>query len=152
MALPTTVTYSTIALFNLHTPVAAQRTMIEADWKPYALRAEAILDSYVRVLAKDRYAEDQYLAFPIKDEDEASYLPEDVIRAHIEITSDLILKGDAVAETGYADVGETWSSSSYSKNKQKKASSSSDDLKINMPPLARRLLMPWSNNSAGITY
>jgi len=151
MALPTVVTYSTHALFIANTPVASQATIIESAWKPYALRAEAILDSFVNVPASKRFADDQYLAFPIKDSDDESYLPENVIRAHIEITSDLILKGSPSAETGTVDVSESWSSSGYSRTKQKKTGSS-DDLKIYIPALARRLLMPWAGGTASIIY
>ena len=152
MALPITPTYSDLDTFKAHTPVASQRTIAEDDWKPFALRAEAVLDSYVCISKYDKYDEDQGLAFPIKDDEGNSLIPDNVIRAHIEITSDLILKGDPKAVDGTIETGETWSSSSYSKNKQKKAQSSSDDLKIEMPALARRLLMPWTCRTAPLKY
>ena len=152
MALPTSVTYSTFASFQANTPVSAQKTIIEADWKTFALRAEAILDTYVFVPLVDRFDSDQDLAFPIKDKDGASLIPNEVERAHIEITSDLILKGDTTAATGLIETSESWSSSQYSKNKQKKSSSSSDDEKIEMPALAKRLLKPWVSGVGGVTY
>jgi hypothetical protein len=152
MALPTEPTYSTYDSFKANTPVSSQKTIDEADWKPFALRAEAVLDTYVFVPVAQRYEEDQSLKFPIKDSNGASLIPNEVERAHIEITSDLILKGDTTAATGLIETGESWSSSQYSKNKQKKASSSSDDLKIEMPALARRLLLPWVSGVGGVRY
>lgn len=152
MALPTTPSYATYTEFKANTPVSSQKTIAEVDWTPFALRAEAILNTYVCVPESDRYDGDQSFPFPIKDDDGNSLLPDDVTRATIEITSDLILKGDPVAQDGLLETGEAWSSSQYSKNKQKKAASSSDDLKIEMPSIARRLLQPWGCGTAGFKY
>ena len=152
MALPTTVTYSTLLEFQAHTPVSAQVTIIEADWKTFALRAESIIDTYVNVPIADRYDENQVLKFPIKDSDGASWIPNDVSRAHIEITSDLILKGDPLAVDGLLASHESWSSSQYSKKSVQKSSSASGDIKIEMPALARRLLMPWNYGVAAVKY
>lgn len=152
MALPTTVTYSTWEEFKAHTPVSTQTTISEGDWKRFALRGEAIVDSYTYTRPTERYETDQVLMFPIKDSDGNSLIPDAVSRAHIEITSDLVFKGDPTAENGTIETGEAWSSSSYSKSKSKKVSSSSDATRIEMPALARRLLQPWTDVVSQITY
>jgi hypothetical protein len=154
MALATDPTYSTYAQFKTYSPVAAQRggTPAEADWEIFALRAEKIIDTYVNIPENQRYETDQDLAFPIIDSNGASLIPDDVTLAHIHITSDLILKGDAVSEDGLQTTGETWSNSQYSKNKQKKSQSSSDDVKIQMPAFARRLLQPWTDAVSPFRY
>lgn len=154
MALPTTPTYSTYDQFKAHSPVAAQRggVPIEDDWTIFALRAEKILDTYVNIPVNDRFDSDQALKFPIKDSDGASLLPDDVTLAHIYITSDLILKGDATAEDGLQTTGEAWSDSQYTKRKQKRSQSSSNDIKIEIPPFARRLLLPWDWGATKLRY
>jgi hypothetical protein len=152
MALATDPTYSTIEQFQVYTPVAAQIAIDEDSWKPFALRAERILDTYVNIPEENKYDIDQNLKFPIKDANLNSLLPDEITLAHIEITSDLILKGDATAEDGLYDGSESWDSSGYSVTKQKKSSSSSDDVKIQMPPLARRLLLPWTSRVAPLKY
>ncbi len=154
MALPTTPSYSTWVEFKLYSPVAAQRggAPVEADWKIFALRAEKILDSYVNIPVNDRYDSDQALKFPITDSDGVSLLPDDVTLAHIHITSDLVLKGDATAEDGLEATGENWSSSSYSKNKQKRSQSSVNDIKIEIPPIAKRLLLPWAWGATSLKF
>lgn len=152
MALATEPTYSTIEEFQAYTPVTAQIAIDEDSWKPFALRAERILDTYVNIPEENKYDIDQNLKFPIKDANLNSLLPDEIILAHIEITSDLILKGDAVAQDGLYEGSESWDSSGYSVTKQKKSSSSSDDVKIQMPPLARRLLLPWTSRVAPLKY
>lgn len=152
MSLPTEPSYSTWIQFKLYTPVASQKTILEADWKPLALRAEKILDTYVNISDCMKYDSDQALAFPIKDGNGSSLIPDDITLAAIEITSDLILKGDPQAQSGLLETSESWDGSGYSVSKQKKSSSSSDDVKIEMPPLARRLLRPWTNKVASLKY
>ena len=152
MALPSTPSYSTWDQFKTYTPVSSQKTILEADWKPFALRAEKILDTYVNIPNCMKYDSEQTLAFPIKDHNGLSLIPDNVTLAVIEITSDLILKGDPQAQNGVLETSESWGGSDYSVSKQKKSSSSSDDIKIEMPPLARRLLMPWTNKVASFYY
>jgi hypothetical protein len=155
MALNTEPTYSDYATFQLYTPVAAQKdnAFTEAMWKPFALQAEKILDSYVMVPQSHMYDPNQSLKFPIKDENGNSLIPDDITLATIYITSDLILKGDPSATDGSVITSESWDGSGYSYNQQEKSSSSSsDDIKIQMPPLARRLLMPWTDKVASIRY
>lgn len=154
MALATEPTYSTFAQFQARTPVSTQAgsSLLEATWKPFALRAETILDSHVIVPKGMMFDRSQSLKFPIKDEYGNSLMPDDVTLAVIEITSDLILKGDPQAQTGVLETNESWDGSGYSIAKQKKSNSSSEDLKIEMPPLARRLLMPWTDKVAPLRY
>lgn len=152
MSLATTPTYSTWVQFKDNTNVAAQATIPEATWKKYAIRAERILDSYVNIKEEQKYDVDQNLKFPIKDDDNLSWLPDEVALAHIEITSDLALKGDNIAYDGSISTGEQWSGSGYSINKQKKSTSSSDDVKIEIPPYAKRLLLPWTGRTASAKY
>ncbi len=152
MALNTEPTYSTWDQFKRYTPVSTQTTILEAVWKPFALRAEKILDSHVTVPTCQRYLSTQNLKFPIKDVNGASIIPDDITLAVIEITSDLILKGDPTASSGLIDTSENWDGGGYSVTKQKKAVSSSEDIKIEMPPLAKRLLRPWTNKVASLTY
>lgn len=152
MTLATEPTYSTHAEFIANTPVSSQSTILEATWKRYALRAERIIDAYVNIPEEQKFDEAQQLKFPIKDENDASLLPQNITLAAIEITSDLILKGDPTAANGAFETSESWDGSGYSVNKIKKSNSSSEDLKIEMPPLARRLLMPWTNRTAQLKY
>ncbi len=152
MALATEPTYSTIDQFKLYTPVSTQTSIVEATWKPFALRAEKILDTYVQVNEDDRFDITQNLKFPIKNDLLQSYLPDDVTLAVIYITSDLILKGNPLPQNGLLTTSETWDAASYSVTGIKKNASSSEDIKIEMPPLARRLLMPWTNKVASLKY
>ena len=145
-------TYSTLDLFKAYTPVSSQRSINQTVWEPFAIRAERIVDAYVNISEEVKYSKTQTLKFPIKDENGNSYIPDDIVLAVIEITSDLILKGDPVAADGMIATSENWDASGYSVTKQKKSSSSSDDVKIEMPPLARQLLMPWSNKVASLNY
>ena len=58
-AIPTSVTYSTYAEFIANTRVPAQASIDQNTvWKPAALHAEYILDSYVNCVRK--YDPDQY--------------------------------------------------------------------------------------------
>ncbi|MES2395031.1 MAG: hypothetical protein V4549_03470 [Bacteroidota bacterium] len=153
MALNTEPTYSTWVQFKTYTPVSTQKSIAEATWKPFALRAEKILDSYVTIAECFRYSASQNLKFPIKDSNSASLIPDDVVLAVIEITSDLVLRGDPSASDDLVETSEAWNGDGYSVSKQQKTnSSSSDDIKIEMPPLARRLLMPWTNKVASLKY
>lgn len=155
MALNTEPTYSTFEQFQLYTQVPAQAadSYTEEMWKPFALRAEKILDTYVNIPNCLKFASDQSLKFPIKDDDGSSLVPDDVTLAAIEITSDLILKGSPSASDEMVVTSESWDGAGYSvSQKEKASSSSSDDIKIQMPPLARRLLMPWTNKVASLKY
>lgn len=152
MALATEPTYTTLAEFKAHTPVSTQTNIDVAVWKPFALRAEKIVDTYVNVPKEQRFDQNQGMKFPLKDENGNSLIPDDVALATIEITSDLILKGDPTAQNGMLETSESWDGSGYQVAKQKKSSSSSDDIKIEMPPFARRLLLPWTNKVAQLKY
>lgn len=152
MALPTSPTYSTHQEFKDHTQVASQQEIEANEWKRYALKAERVLDTFVNIRSEQKYDPDQILKFPIKDSDGNSYLPDEVKLAHIEITSDLILKGDITAYDGLMITNEQWNGTGYSVTKAKKASASSDDLKIEIPPYARRLLMQWTSKVFRLTY
>lgn len=153
MALATNPTYSTYAQFQTYTPVESQKDVLftEAMWKPFALMAEKIVDTYCTVPEAIQFSQDQNLKFPIYDDNGNSWLPDDVTLATIYITSDLILKGDPLPTSDFVE-SESWSSSGYSVSKQKKSTSATDDIKMSLPPLARRLLMPWTNKVASLKY
>jgi hypothetical protein len=155
MALATDPTYSTYVQFQTYTPVASQKdvSFTEDIWKPYAILAEKILDSFVLIPDFLKYSQDQDLKFPIKDKDGNALIPDDVVLAHILITSDLALKGDMQASTDLIETSESWDSSGYSVNKSQKSTiSSSEDIKVIIPPLAKKLLLPWSNKTARLNY
>ncbi len=154
MALPTEPTYSTNEEFQAWTPVSTQASMVEDDWKPFALRAEKIVDTYVRISDAQKYDPDQDLKFPIKNpKNGSSLIPSDVTLATIYITSGLILKGDPSASDFSNASSESWDGSGYSvSNGSKSTTNSSQDIKVTMPPEALRLLMPWSNKNAPATY
>lgn len=153
MALATDPTYTTLAEFKANSPVSGHDSIVEGDWKPFALRAERIIDNYTLVPREKRYTFAQLRNFPICDYDGNSWIPEDVKIAHIELTANLILEG---AQTeAYADtevLSENWSGSGYSKTKAKKSTSPSAKYEFQLPPLVRRLLRPWSLNNARLTY
>lgn len=154
MALATEPTYSTFEQFQTYTPVVAQQdnSFQEDDWKPFALRAERIIDAIVNVPENQKFDSDQNLKFPITGSDGTSWIPDEITLAHIEITADLILKGDLVATSDYEATSEDWSGSGYSVTKQKKTGSSSDDSKILIPPFALKLLQPWTSKVAPLKY
>lgn len=152
MALATEPTYSTIEQFRAYTPVSSQVATTENAWKPFALRAEKIVDVYVNISDDQKFVDGQGLKFPIKDDLGNSLIPDDITLATIEITSDLMIKGDPTAQNGMVETSESWDGAGYQVSKQKKSTTSSDDLKIEMPPLARRLLMPWTNKVARLKY
>jgi len=154
MAIPTTVTYSSYTQFKANSPVATQRggDPIEATWKIFALRAEAMIDAICSIAEENKFLETQDRACPIKDSDGNTWMPDDVTMAHIYITSDLILKGDSVAYDGMEVKRENWSGSGYSVDKDKKSQGSSNDDKIEIPPFARRLLRPWHGDIARLTF
>jgi len=94
--LPTAVTYSTFEEFTANTRVVAQQTMDDEDWTPAALEAEYIIDSYVNVVQK--YDSEQLRKFPTFDRITAgSVIPANVKKAHIMITSWLLLQGAPTA-------------------------------------------------------
>lgn len=154
MALATEPTYSTYEQFQIYTPVEAQKdnAFTEDMWKPFALRAERIIDAIVTVPSNQKFDSEQNLKFPISDENGTSWLPDEITLAHIEITADLILKGDLTAASDYEATSEDWSGSGYSVTKQKKSGSSSDDSKISIPPFALKLLQPWTSKVAPLKY
>lgn len=152
--IPTEVTYSTFEEFTDNTRVAAQAAMAEDDWTPHALHAEYLIDSYVNCVKK--YDSDQYRLFPTIDRLGNSYIPADVRKAHIEITSWLILKGEPTAAdeevSGKKIAGESWQSTGYQRNFARGDSEMADKMNLNLPPLALRLLAPWCTKTAGVNY
>lgn len=148
MSLLTDPIYSTLDDFKECTPITSQKTIDEADWKPWALRAEGIIDTYVNCVTPCK--KDQERKFPTYNECGVCEVPRDVQLAAIEITSFLILQSqkseEEILDPMESDVTEeTWSATSYSR---KKGSSSGGggqtSIKTNMdlPPYAIRLLKP----------
>ena len=149
MALPTTPTYTTLDEFKAHTRVESQKTIADANWSPHALHAEQIIDAYIGKV--NSYASDQDLKFPI-NEDGESVFPNDLKKAHIEITTDLILKGDQKEAGKGAVKGESWSSSRYSKDFETGGNLNQETIQSQIPPLAKRLLRQYGGGTAAATY
>lgn len=153
--IPTSVTYSSFAEFTANTRVAAQASINETTvWKPAALHAEYIIDSYVNCVKK--YDPEQYRLFPTVDRYGDSLVPADLRKAHIELTSWLLLKGAPSASdeevSGKKVAGESWQSTGYQRNFARSDRELSDKANLNLPPLVIRLLAPWHTKSAGVTY
>lgn len=153
--IPTSVTYSTYAEFVANTRVPAQVSINQTTvWTPAALHAEYILDSYVNCVRK--YDPDQYRLFPTIDRYGDSLIPADVRKAHIELTSWLLLKGAPTASdeevTGKKVGGESWQSTGYSRNYTRGDRESADKTNMNLPPIVLRLLAPWHTKTAAVNY
>ena len=146
MALATEPIYITWEEFQTFARVADQRKMSWGKITPYALHAEAIIDSYVGyVVPADS---EQSLKFPTLNDDGESEMPDDLKRACIEITSDLIAKGEP---SGNGDVKrESWSNSGYSREYVE--GKKSESAEVGIPPLALRLLSQWAVGIAPATY
>lgn len=154
-AIPTSVTYSSYEEFAANTRVPAQVEIDETTvWKPAALHAEYIIDSYVNCVKK--YDVEQYRLFPTVDRYGDSSVPADVRKAHIELTSWLLLKGAPSASdeevSGKKVGGESWQSTGYSKNYARGDRESADKVNMNLPPLVLRLLAPWHTKTAAVRY
>jgi hypothetical protein len=153
-ALPTEPTYSTHDEFKANTRVTSQKTIDEADWKPQALHAEFLIDSYVNCV--ESYSDTQARKFPEISSSGDSDIPVDVKKAHIEIVSWLLLKGEPSASdeeiSGKKVSGESWSSTGYSKNFARSDRDSNQNSAVKLPPIAIGLLAPWYTKSAQLIY
>lgn len=153
--LPTTPTYSTYAEFQANTRVAAQASVNETTvWKPAALHAEYMIDAYVNCVTK--YDQDQIRKFPTVNKYGESEVPVDVRKAHIELVSFLLLKGEATANdetiTGKKVAAESWTSTGYSKSFARSEKEKNQNGAIKMPEIVVSLLAPWYTKSASIKY
>lgn len=152
--LPTEPIYSTHAAFIAHTRVAAQRTITEEDWTPYALHAEFLIDSYVNVV--DRYSDDQVRLFPIMNSIGESEMPINVQKAHIELVSWLILKGEPKATdeetTGKTVDSESWRSTEYTVEYFNDGSLRNQNGAVKLPSIVIGLLAEWCPKSAKIKF
>jgi len=151
MALPTTATYTTLAEFQAFTRVTSQKTILEADWQPSALHAEWIVDEYIGYVKPFDAVTPQVMKFPTIDADGNSTIPDDIIKATIEITADLILKGDQVATADGTVKKEKWASTGYEKDLGT-GEITPENLNLYIPPLAKRLLRKYLGGSGKFTY
>ncbi len=148
MALPTTATYISYDEFKAHTRVADQKTIADATLLPYILHAEYLIDSYIGYV--EAYDSDQVMKFPTVDDDGNEDYPDDMKKACIEITSDLILKGEPTGSSSDDLKSERWSSSGYAKTY--KDGNKSETVSCDLPPIALRLLRQWAVGVAPATY
>ena len=149
MALLTEPTYSDFDQFKTYTPIAAQVTIDEAtEWKPLALQAQFLIDTYVRT-DLGVFNSDQDSIFPLAGSD--GVIPDEVTLAHIYLTSFLIDKGEPSASDVNEATQESWSGTGYSRSSGK-SSSERDPMVFVMPPSIRRLLKQWSGKGFAATY
>jgi len=151
MAIPTTPTYSTFAQFQAFNRVAS--ALLEPQWTPFALHAEWLIDTYIGFVAK--FDPDQVMKFPTKDKNGASIIPDNVVKAHIELTSQLSLKGAQTA-SGSSSGGvksQSWSGTGY----KTESAVSADDINaqkdnLDLPANVRALLREYYTLTAQATY
>lgn len=147
MALPTTPTYTTWVEFKAWTRNTAYQSIVEDDWKRAALFAEQVVD--LNITYVQPYDSDQDLKFPTIDEDGNSSYPNDLKIAHIEITTDVLLKGDQQStqdEFSASQKSEEWSASSYKTAAGGGGGFAPDFQPHNfpIPPIAKTLLNQWN--------
>lgn len=149
MPIPTTVTYSTLSEFQQFTRVSTQASIVSNTWTPAALHAEFLIDEYVGYVVP--YDEDQERKFPTYDKNGDSSIPTNVKKAHIELTSWLLLNGQPTVESmGAKDkLSESWSGSGYAYSRG--GNKDADTQKMGLPPLVIRLLAEWSPKFGRLT-
>lgn len=149
MPIPTTVTYSTLAEFQQFTRVPSQTSIVTGNWTPAALHAEFLIDEYVGYVVP--YDEDQERKFPTYDKNGDSSIPTNVKKAHIELTSWLLLNGTPTADAmGAKDkLSESWSGSGYAYSRG--GNKDADTQKMGLPPLVMRLLSEWNPKFGRLT-
>lgn len=142
-----TPTYTTHTEFLAYSRNATVVTALaaEAAWKPYALMAEVIIDEYVGQVPK--YDPEQERKFPIEDENGASEFPDDLKLAHIDITTDLYLKGQQTAFSGVSGpvTQESWNDSGYSRTMAQLKGMGAESVQMMIPPYAKLLLRKYKN-------
>lgn len=143
--LPTEVVYTSLAEFQANTRYTAQKTIIEANWEPSALHAQYIIDSYIGYISP--YADGQATKFPTTDEDGASDVPVDIKKAHIEITSWLIAKGEPSVNDRIAN-SESWSGTGHSVS----YGTLEESVNMGLPAFVLRLLRPYTSDTGALTY
>lgn len=147
MALPTVPVYTNLATFQLYTR-GPYTTIADGVWRPHALHAEWIIDSIIGFI--DKYDETQVRKFPTTDDDGNSYIPDDIQKAHVEITTWLLLKGSQDAAESEVRTTESWSSSGYSYSGV--GSANRKQLLSEIPMLAAQILRRYITSSARLTY
>ncbi len=91
MALPTAVTYSTEAEYNLNLSNPANKTVTDGgtlsvlDWTRYALQAEVILDNELFCIDRSCWGSESRI-YPLSD---GTVIPDNLVLAHIYITERL---------------------------------------------------------------